>query len=274
MAGAMRLFGNVYSPPTRACLWLLRSFDIPHKFEPVDVWKGEAKTAVFKKMNPSCTVPVLKDGDFVLFQGASIMRYLCEKHDLPSHIYPKECLEKRAQIDQWLFWQHLNIRSAAGALMQGTRSKNLERSPSKYSNSTNISYDDRRMESRGGVLVETDGGTFTRALDVLDTVLSKQDFIGGEEFCLADLRMTFEIAQIEAEKHLKYVRYGNLRYDMSKEVSLPPNVAMWHARMALLPGMAETCDEMMEIHSKLFKAQHDFFVSRLSNENAHHLQTA
>jgi len=44
--------GNVYSPPTRACLWILRTYNIPHHFEVVDIWGGGTDTEDFKKLNP------------------------------------------------------------------------------------------------------------------------------------------------------------------------------------------------------------------------------
>ena len=41
MSRALRIYGNVYSPPSRAVMWLLRQYDIVTNSERVDVWKGE-----------------------------------------------------------------------------------------------------------------------------------------------------------------------------------------------------------------------------------------
>lgn len=305
---AMKLFGNVYSPPTRACLWLLKTFDLPYSFKDVDVWGGEVDTPEFKKLNPASTVPVLltNNSAFRLFQGSCIMKYLCERYDLSDDVggalYPKDDLEKRAKIDQWLFWQHLNIRSAAGALIHVTTSKEIRPSHSlkpslsakgnnadvanfvhsvnrsvsfkdrkkMYGGKNNLeaggSFRDRHMESRGGKLVVGDMSTVDRALVVLNTILEDRPFIGGDSYGLADIRIGFEMQTLEAERHVKYARFGDVRYDLSDEGRLPPNVEMWMARMCALPGFCDTSG-MLELHEKLFSAQRNFFLDLGNHAN-------
>lgn len=56
-------------------------------------------TVVYALKLPYCSVAILK--------------YLCETFDLPDHWYPKD-LKKRARVDQYLAWQHLNVRKSGG----------------------------------------------------------------------------------------------------------------------------------------------------------------
>lgn len=267
------------------------------------MWGGEAEKPEYKSLNPAGTVPFLvADEHFTLFQGSCIMKYICERYDLRDDVgellYPKDNLKKRAKIDQWLFWQHLNVRSAGGALIHISMSKDISRtnsienakdvgstkssiSSNDRSNSVNHSisfknrrkmyserksieagesFGDKHMESRGGQLVMGDMSAVNRALVVLNTILEDRPFIGGESYSLADVRIGFELQTLEAERHLKYARFGDVRYDLSDEGRLPPNVEMWMARMLALPGFCDT-DGMHELHQKLFAAQETFFTN-------------
>src|SRR5260370_32564643 len=54
-------------------------------------------------MNPNGRVPTLVDGDFVLWESNSIMRYLVLAYREGSPIYPK-APKRRASVDRWLDW--------------------------------------------------------------------------------------------------------------------------------------------------------------------------
>jgi glutathione S-transferase len=222
------------------------------------------------------------------------MKYLCERfEEIPSHLYPEDDKKKRAKIDQWMFWQHLNVRSASGALMHSSVSKDIAATPSTSGNSVDtnskditssrslkpsISFKDRKMlaryenevyndggvvESRGGRLVRGDVISLERALGVLNCVLSDdRPFITGDQVTVADLRISFELVQLEAERHLKYVRFGEVKTDMSVERRLPECVERWMGRMSALPKFVDSYNGMMDLHLKLFEAQHNYYVSK------------
>ena len=54
-------------------------------------------------MNPNGRVPTLVDGDFVLWESNSIMRYFALVHGQGSPIYP-DAPKLRAAVDRWLDW--------------------------------------------------------------------------------------------------------------------------------------------------------------------------
>ena len=41
--------------------------------------------------------------------SVAIFRYLCGKYSIPDNLYPKD-LVKRAKVDEYLEWQHMNTR--------------------------------------------------------------------------------------------------------------------------------------------------------------------
>jgi glutathione S-transferase len=54
-------------------------------------------------MNPNGRVPTLVDGDYVLWESNSVMRYLCMAYGENSPIYPSQP-KARAGVDRWLDW--------------------------------------------------------------------------------------------------------------------------------------------------------------------------
>ncbi|KAJ0389222.1 hypothetical protein P43SY_011656 [Pythium insidiosum] len=59
-------------------------------------------------MNPNGFVPVLKDGDFTLFEGNAILAYLANKFQWED-LYPTD-LQARAKVDEYLHWHHTTVR--------------------------------------------------------------------------------------------------------------------------------------------------------------------
>ena len=74
--------------------WTLHMLDLP---------KGEHMTPQYGALNPNLRMPTLKDGDYVLWESNSIMRYLNLAYGKASPIYPQDA-KGRAAVDRWLDW--------------------------------------------------------------------------------------------------------------------------------------------------------------------------
>ena len=64
---------------------------------------GKNDEPEYLAMNPNGRVPTLVDGDYVLWESNSIMRYLCLAYGKGSPIYP-QAPKARAAVDRWLDW--------------------------------------------------------------------------------------------------------------------------------------------------------------------------
>ena len=99
----MKILGKASSINVRKVLWTCEELGLDYERE--DWGSGFASTAVpeFLRLNPNAMVPVLIDGDFVLWESNSICRYLAAREQrldlLP--VAP----QRRAVVEQWMDWQ-------------------------------------------------------------------------------------------------------------------------------------------------------------------------
>ena len=64
--------------PMKVALFLEEA-GLPFEAIPVDTRKGEQHAEAFKRLNPNAKVPVLVDGDTVVFDSSAILLYLADK---------------------------------------------------------------------------------------------------------------------------------------------------------------------------------------------------
>jgi len=96
--------------PGAAITFLLKANHIQYQEILIDIFKDEQKTEEFKKINPLQKIPAITDGDFNLFESATILRYLCNSRQLDDFWYPKDS-KKRALVDLYFDWFAANFRS-------------------------------------------------------------------------------------------------------------------------------------------------------------------
>ncbi|KAH8254281.1 hypothetical protein KR032_009231 [Drosophila birchii] len=111
MSRSIRFYYDLLSPTARG-LWLaLKLSKKPIEYCPIALRKFEQLTDEYKKINRFQKVPAIVDGDFHLAETIAIIRYLADKGQFDEKLYPKS-IEARARVDEFLEWQHLNIRLA------------------------------------------------------------------------------------------------------------------------------------------------------------------
>nr|XP_040050618.1 glutathione S-transferase theta-1a [Gasterosteus aculeatus aculeatus] len=108
----MELYLDLRSQPCRSVFLFARAVGIPFEFKLVDLSKGQQYTEEFGDISAVRKVPVMKDGGFVLTESTSILKYLVQKHRalVKDHWFPED-LQQRARVNEYLSWQHLNLRA-------------------------------------------------------------------------------------------------------------------------------------------------------------------
>jgi glutathione S-transferase len=79
------------------------------KLEKVDMMAGQNRSPEYLKINPRGQVPVLKDGDQVIYEGAAQMIHILEKHHNP--LLPTSGKERTDAL-QWLMYCNASLHPA------------------------------------------------------------------------------------------------------------------------------------------------------------------
>lgn len=94
-----------YYPSTAAMAphMLLEEIGAPFELVLVDRPANAHKSPAYLTLNPNGLIPVLTDGDLVLYETAAIMLYLCDKYP-HARLAPTVGTMERAHFYKWLVW--------------------------------------------------------------------------------------------------------------------------------------------------------------------------
>ena len=106
----LKILGKSSSINVRKVLWLCAELDLPFEQEQWGSGFRSTETPEFLAMNPNAMVPVLKDGDLVLWESNAICRYLAARQQR-TDLLPTEPAA-RALVEQWMDWQATELNNA------------------------------------------------------------------------------------------------------------------------------------------------------------------
>ena len=165
----MRLWGRKSSINVQKVLWCLAELGLKEgkDFERIDAGLhfGVNNTPEFLKLNPNGLVPTLEDGDVVLWESNTILRYLARQHDKAGRFTAE--IKTQYESEKWMDWQLGTMWPALRIAFLG-----LTRTPEPERNHQAI--------LKG--YQETN-----RLLGMLDQVLAKQSYCSGNQFQIGDI---------------------------------------------------------------------------------------
>ena len=82
---------------------LLEELGVPFELKLVERGANAHKSPAYLKMNPNGLIPVLVDGDLVLYETAAIVLHLVDTHPAAG-LAPAIGTHERAQFYKWLVW--------------------------------------------------------------------------------------------------------------------------------------------------------------------------
>ncbi|MET0518179.1 MAG: glutathione S-transferase family protein [Burkholderiaceae bacterium] len=82
---------------------LLEELGLPFALKRVDRDAGEHRSADYLKLNPNGLIPVLVDGELVLYESAAILLHLADLHP-GAGLAPAPGTAERAQYYKWMVW--------------------------------------------------------------------------------------------------------------------------------------------------------------------------
>jgi glutathione S-transferase len=106
----LEILGRPNSINVRKVLWLCEELALPYRHVPWGYGDLSLQSPEYLALNPGGLVPVLRDGDFVLWESNTICRYLAGREGR-SDLLPLEPAA-RARVEQWMDWQASELNNA------------------------------------------------------------------------------------------------------------------------------------------------------------------
>lgn len=187
------LSGNCYK--VRLFLSLLK---LDYELVPVDLASGESFTDEFKQINPRSQVPVLQDGDTVIWDSMAILSYLATEYGSP-HWFPQTGL-KQARVMQWLALSENELLyglARARAVFLFKRPYNLE-----------------QCQAEGHIGLQT-----------MDQQLEKQQWLATDNITIADIAC-YPYVSLADQGEVSLQGYPNVRRWLADVEALPYYVPM------------------------------------------------
>ncbi|MES2978570.1 MAG: glutathione S-transferase [Pseudomonadota bacterium] len=167
----LHLWGRTSSINVRKVMWTIQELGLEAQRTDAGGHFGLVKEAPFLRKNPNAMVPLLEDGEVVLWESNVIVRYLCARHAAGS-LYPSG-LPERFLAEQWMDWQQTTFNPAGRiAFIQWIRTAAA----------------DRNAEAIASSCAATEP-----LLDLLDAHLSESAFVAGSRFTMADIPVACEM---------------------------------------------------------------------------------
>ncbi len=166
--GQLKIWGRANSVNVQKVLWCLRELDLSYERIDAGMAFGRNTGADYLAMNPNGRVPTLVDGDFVLWESNSVMRYLVLAYAPESPLYP-QTPKRRASVDRWLDWTLSTLQPVDRPVFWA-----LVRTP---------------VAQRDMVAIQKDVDAEAVQWRIIDAQLSTRRFIEGDDFTIADIAL-------------------------------------------------------------------------------------
>ncbi|EKM53959.1 uncharacterized protein PHACADRAFT_257476 [Phanerochaete carnosa HHB-10118-sp] len=204
----LKLYGNPMSTCTKRVAMVLKEKNVPFEFVVIDFAKSEHKSPAYLEKQPFGQVPYIDDDGFILFESRAIARYIAIKyHDQGATLLPAYGdLQGLGRFEQGASIEAGTFDVYAGAIAFEKLFKPMR----------GLQTDDTKLE-----YFTT---TLDAKLDGYEAVLSKQKYIGGDIFTLADLF------------HLPYgALLPKAGYNYLQDTAKRPHLARWWKEISSRP---------------------------------------
>ena len=113
----LQILGKASSINVRKVLWTCHELGLPFDNQPWGTGHQPTDSAEFRALNPNAMVPVIRDGEFVMWESNAICRYLAAEYGglelAPGtlELLPRAARD-RAVVEQWMDWQATELNNS------------------------------------------------------------------------------------------------------------------------------------------------------------------
>jgi len=224
----IKFYFSLAPNPIKVAL-MLEETGLAYEPIPVDTRKGQQHEPAFKALNPNAKVPVIVDGDAVVFDSNAILLYLAEK---TGQFLPADTLALKGELFSWLMFIASGVGPYSG---QSVHFQHFAPEPKEYP-------------------IQRYGFEAERHWNILNDRLAKNEFMVGDSYTIVDMAVfgwarplpfIFGEGAMDRFPHIKRLvdwisarpaaeRVGALLATQTFETEMTPE-----ARRALFPSMPE-----------------------------------
>ncbi|MEM7422944.1 MAG: glutathione S-transferase family protein [Pseudomonadota bacterium] len=199
----LTVWGRTTSSNVQVAMWAIAELGVAHERRDWGGAYGGNDEPDFRAMNPNGLIPVLKDGDLVMWESPAILRYLGAKYG-DNAFWPTDPGE-RGRLDMWAEWTKTSLcpELIYKVFWQLVRTRPADRNQS---------------------VIDAGVSALHTLMPRLDARLSTGDYLGGDGLSFADI-MT------------GHVLYRYTEMDFQKPVT--PHVDAYYARLVDRPAYQE-----------------------------------
>lgn len=190
----LKIWGRANSTNVKKVLWMIEELDLVYQRIDAGGAFGVVNDPAYRAMNPNGLVPVLEDGDVVLWESNTIVRYLASR-------YGDEGADQvgavaQAQAEKWMDWATSSLALPFRDLFWG-----MVRTP-----------EDQRDMAKINAARETVG----KLLAIPDAALATQPYLSGDSLGVGDIPLGC---------------FAYAWFEMPIERPNLPNLEAWYGRL-------------------------------------------
>ncbi|MEP9378212.1 glutathione S-transferase [Aquabacter sp. CN5-332] len=195
----LKIWGRTNSVNVKKVMWAVEELGIPYERTDAGGAFGLVNDDAYRAMNPNGLVPLIKDGDVVVWESNAIVRYLAAKHGAGT-LWADDPAE-RAMGDKWMDWP---TSSLAGPFRD------------VFWNMVRIA-----PQNRDNAAVEHGKAACGTLFSRVDRALADHPYLSGDTFRMGDIP-------------LGCFAYG--WFEMSIERPNLPHLSAWYDRISKRPA--------------------------------------
>jgi glutathione S-transferase len=160
----LKILGRGTSGNVQKVVWLLEELKQPYSREDYGRQFNNTQTEAYLALNPSGKVPTLVDGEVVIWESNTILRYLSSKLPVGAALYPADPAA-RSQVERWMDWQLASFNAPYIGVFRESKKKEEER----------------------GAGFAADAKELAAQLEILENGTTGRPWLAGANFSIADI---------------------------------------------------------------------------------------
>jgi glutathione S-transferase len=196
----LKIWGRINSSNVRKALWIAEELGLPYESLNAGGAFGINDQPQYLAKNPNGVVPMIEDGDFVLWESNAIVRYLAAQYGGQSSLYQRDP-QARASADKWMDWTTSTLAGPFRPVFWG-----VLRTP---------------VEQQDWVQINAAIKAVEKLLVIVDQALAGQPYLSGDEFGMGDIPLGC---------------FAYAWFEMPIERAALPHLQAWYERLKQRPA--------------------------------------